>query len=136
MRLFCFCPRPVLHFGYCRCLRLPVYPCVCVNPELVRPITHNPSNLFQIYIYIYFFYFFLFIYLFIYFFFFWGGGQLTFIFKVKCILKIQNHLIHNLTQHPFTLGSPKWDQMCNIPWSGSLLLSRMIYVDLQGQRNT
>ena len=42
-----FYPRPVLAFGYCRCLRLSV--CVCVRPgvnhELVRAITHHPFKL-------------------------------------------------------------------------------------------
>ena len=46
--LDCFCyPRPVLAFGYCRCLRLSVCVCVrpCVNHELVRAITHDPYQL-------------------------------------------------------------------------------------------
>ena len=39
--------RPVLAFGYCRCLRLSVCPSVlsCVNHELVRAITHHPFKL-------------------------------------------------------------------------------------------
>ena len=42
-----FYPRPVLAFGYCRCLRLSVCVCVrpCVNHELVRAITHDPYQL-------------------------------------------------------------------------------------------
>ena len=38
-----FYPRPVLAFGYCRCLPLSVCVCVrpCVNHELVRVITHH-----------------------------------------------------------------------------------------------
>ena len=42
-----FFPRPVLAFGYCRCLRLSVCPSVrpCVNHELVRAITHHPFKL-------------------------------------------------------------------------------------------
>ena len=45
--LFFFYPRPVLAFGYCRCLRLSVCVCVrpCVNHELVRAITHDPYQL-------------------------------------------------------------------------------------------
>ena len=45
----CHCnyPRPVLPFGYCRCLGLSVCVCVrpCVNHELVRAITHDPFQL-------------------------------------------------------------------------------------------
>ena len=42
-----FYPRPVLAFGYCRCLRLSVCPSVrpCVNHEFVRAITHHPFKL-------------------------------------------------------------------------------------------
>ena len=42
-----FYPRPVLAFGYCRCLRLSVCVSVrpCVNHELVRAITHDPFQL-------------------------------------------------------------------------------------------
>ena len=42
-----FYPRPVLAFGYCRCLRLSVCVsvCVCVNHVLVRAITHHPLKL-------------------------------------------------------------------------------------------
>ena len=45
------CPRPVLAFGYCRCLRLSVCVsarpsvCVCGNHVLVRAITHHPFKL-------------------------------------------------------------------------------------------
>ena len=44
---FHFYPRPVLAFGYCRCLRLCVCVsvCVCVNHGLVRTITHHPFKL-------------------------------------------------------------------------------------------
>ena len=44
-------PRPVLAFGYCRCLRLSVYVsvrpsvCVCGKHLLVRAITHHPFKL-------------------------------------------------------------------------------------------
>ena len=42
-----FYPRPVLVFGYCRCLRLSVCVsvCVCGNHMLVRAITHHPFEL-------------------------------------------------------------------------------------------
>ena len=42
-----FYPRPVLAFGYCRCLRLSVCVsvCVCINHLLVRAITHHPFKL-------------------------------------------------------------------------------------------
>ena len=42
-----FYPRPVLAFGYCRCLRLSVCPSVrvCGNHLLVRTITHHPFTL-------------------------------------------------------------------------------------------
>ena len=42
-----FYPRPVLAFGYCRCLRLSVCVsvCVCINHVLVRAITHHPFKL-------------------------------------------------------------------------------------------
>ena len=52
--VFCgFYPRPVLAFGYCRCLRVCVcvcvYVCVCVcvsvNHELVQVIIHQPFKL-------------------------------------------------------------------------------------------
>ena len=44
---FDFYPRPVLAFGYCRCLRVCVCVCVClsVNHQLVRAITHQPFKL-------------------------------------------------------------------------------------------
>ena len=42
-----FYPRPVLAFGYCRCLRVCVcvYVCLSVNHQLVRAITHQPFKL-------------------------------------------------------------------------------------------
>ena len=42
-----FYPRPVLAFGYCRCLRLCVCVsvCMCVNHLLVRAITRDPFKL-------------------------------------------------------------------------------------------
>ena len=42
-----FYPRPVLAFGYCRCLRVCVCVCVClsVNHQLVRAVTHQPFKL-------------------------------------------------------------------------------------------
>ena len=44
-----FYPRPVLAFGYCRCLRVCVCICVCVcvsvNHEFVRAIIHQPFKL-------------------------------------------------------------------------------------------
>ena len=38
-----FYPRPVLAFGYCRCLRVCV--CLSVNHKLVRAIIHQPFKL-------------------------------------------------------------------------------------------
>ena len=38
-----FYPRPVLAFGYCRCLRVCV--CLSVNHQLVRAVTHQPFKL-------------------------------------------------------------------------------------------
>ena len=45
--LWFFYPRPVLAFGYCRCLRLSVCVCVhvCGKHLLVRMITHHPFKL-------------------------------------------------------------------------------------------
>ena len=44
-----FYPRPVMAFGYCRCLRLSVCVCVCVcvsvNHQFVRTITCHPLKL-------------------------------------------------------------------------------------------
>ena len=40
-----FYPRPVLAFGYCRCLRVCVCVCLSVNHQLVRAITHQPFKL-------------------------------------------------------------------------------------------
>ena len=42
---FNFYPRPVMAFGYCRCLRLSVCVYVSVNHEFVRAITHHPFQL-------------------------------------------------------------------------------------------
>ena len=40
-----FYPRPVLAFGYCRCLRLCVCVCLSVNHVFVRAITRDPFEL-------------------------------------------------------------------------------------------
>ena len=40
-----FYPRPVLAFGYCRCLRVCVCVCLSVNHQLVRAVTHQPFKL-------------------------------------------------------------------------------------------
>ena len=42
---FHFYPRPVLAFGYCRCLRVCVCLCLSVNHQLVRAVTHQPFKL-------------------------------------------------------------------------------------------
>ena len=42
---FHFYPRPVLAFGYCRCLCVCPSVCVSINPELVRAITHHTFKL-------------------------------------------------------------------------------------------
>ena len=41
----CFYPRPVLAFGYCRCLRVCVCVRVSVSHEFIRAITHQPFKL-------------------------------------------------------------------------------------------
>ena len=43
--VFFFYPRPVLAFGYCRCLRVCVCVCVSVNHAFVHAITHQPFKL-------------------------------------------------------------------------------------------
>ena len=40
-----FYPRPVLAFGYCRCLHVCVCVCLSVNHQLVRVVTHQPFKL-------------------------------------------------------------------------------------------
>ena len=40
-----FYPRPVLAFGYCRCLRVCVCVCLSVNHQLVRAVTRQPFKL-------------------------------------------------------------------------------------------
>ena len=123
-----FYPRPVLAFGYCRCLRLSVCVCVrpCVNHELVRAITHHPSQL--------------------------GSpnldhrckrpwlrsllflGAIDLDLQGQIQLQSQNlphfELVRAITHHPFELGPPNLDQRCKIPWLRSLLFWGFIELDM------
>ena len=105
-----FYPRPVLAFGYCRCLRLSVCVCVrpCVNHELVRAITHDPFQLgspnlghrckrpwLRSLL-------------------FWGVIDLD--LQGQILLQSQNlphfELVCAITHHPFKPGPPNLDQRC------------------------
>ena len=110
-KAFCnFYPRPVLTFGYCRCLRLSVCVCVrpCVNHELVRAITHDPFQLgspnlghrckrpwLRSLL-------------------FWGVIDLD--LQGQILLQSQNlphfELVCAITHHPFKPGPPNLDQRC------------------------
>ena len=125
---FCFYPRPVLAFGYCRCLRLCVCVCVrpCVNHELVRAITHDPFQLgspnlghrckrpwLRSLL-------------------FWGVIDLD--LQGQILLQSQNlphfELVCAITHHPFKPGPPNLDQRCLIPWLRSLLFWGLIEHDI------
>ena len=45
LNILYFYPRPVLAFGYCRCLRVCVCVCLSVNHQLVRAVTHQQFKL-------------------------------------------------------------------------------------------
>ena len=104
-----FYPRPVLAFGYCRCLRLSVRPSVSPSiTKFVRAITHHPFEL--------------------------GSPNLdhrckrpwlrSLLFlgvidpdlQGQILLQSQNlphfELVRLITHHPFKLGPPNLDQRC------------------------
>ena len=128
-----FYPRPVLAFGYCRCLRLCVCVClsVCVSitcfprdnsgPVQARIAKFGPkmqNTLVKLNCF---------------------GGQLTLTFKVKFNLKVKSQnlphfeLVRTITHYPFKLGSPNLNQRWKIAWWRSLLFWVAIDLDLQGQ---
>ena len=122
-----FYPRPVLAFGYCRCLRLCVS--LCVNHLLVHAITRDPFKL--------------------------GSPNLKhrckrpwlrsllFCGVVDLYLQGQIHLhsqnlphfklVCAITHHPFKLGPPNLDRRCKIPWLRSLLFWGLIELDMSNQ---
>ena len=79
----CFYPRPVLGFGYCRCLRL----CLCVRMSVC--VSTQTPGLRSIYVFLFVclwgFFVGVFCVFFVcfFFFFFFGGGGVTLTFKVK-----------------------------------------------------
>ena len=121
-----FYPRPVLAFGYCRCLRLSVCVRPCVNHELVRAITHDPFQL--------------------------GSPNLDHECKRPWLrsllflgvidldlqgqIKLQSQnlphfeLVRAITHHLFKLGLRNLDQRCKIPWLRSLLFWGSIELDM------
>ena len=121
-----FYPRPVLAFGYCRCLRLSVSVsvCVCGNHMLVCEITHHPFEL--------------------------GSPNLDHRCKrprsllfwrvidpdLQGQIKLQSQnlphfeLLRATTHHPFKLGSPNLNKSCKIRWLKSLLFWWLIELDL------
>ena len=124
-----FYPRPVLAFGYCRCLRLSVCPSVrvCGNHLLVRAITRHPSKL--------------------------GSPNLDHRCKRPWLrsllflgvidldlqgqIKLQSQklphfeLLGTITHHLFKLGSPNLGKWCKIPGLRLLLTLGLIGLDLQ-----
>ena len=123
-----FYPRPVLAFGYCRCLRLSVCVsvCVCGNHMLVWAITHHPFKLgspnldhrckrpwLRSLL-------------------FWGVIDLN--LQGQIWLQSQNlphfEFVRVITHHPFKLGSPNLNQSCKIPWLRSMLFWGLIELDL------
>ena len=127
--LFAFYPRPVLAFGYCRCLRLSVCPSVrvCGNHLLVRAITRHPCKLgspnldhrckrpwLRSLL-------------------FWGVID----FDLQGQIKLQSQklphfeLLGTITHHLFKLGSPNLGKRCKIPGLRLLLTLGLIGLDLQ-----
>ena len=124
-----FYPRPVLAFGYCRCLRLSVCPSVrvCGNHLLVRAITRHPFKLgspnldhrckrpwLRSLL-------------------FWGVID----FDLQGQIKLQSQklphfeLLGTITHHLFKLGSPNLGKRCKIPGLRLLLTLGLIGLDLQ-----
>ena len=123
-----FYPRPVLAFGYCRCLRLSVCPSVrpC-NHVLVRAITHYPFKL--------------------------GSPNLdqscqrpwlrsllfcgTIDRDLQGQIELQNQnlphfeLVHAITHHQFKLQFPNMEQKCILALFRSLPILGLIEIDLQ-----
>ena len=120
---FAFYPRPVLAFGYCRCLRLCVRPSVrvCGNHLLVCAITHHPFKL--------------------------GSPNLdhsckrpwlrSLLFWGVIDLDLQSQklphfeLVGTITRHLFKLGSPNLGQRCKIPGLRFLIILGLIGLDPQ-----
>ena len=135
--LYCICffcaihfyPRPVLAFGYCRCLRLSVCPSVrvCGNHLLVRAITRHPFKLgspnldhrckrpwLRSLL-------------------FWGVIDLDLQGQIKLQSQKLPHfeLLGTITHHLFKLGSPNLGKRCKIPGLRLLLTLGLIGLDLQ-----
>ena len=120
---FHFYPRPVLAFGYCRCLRV----CVSVNHEFVRAITHQPFKL--------------------------GSpnldqrckrpwlrallfcGMIDSDLQGQIELQSQNlphfELVHAITNHQLKLQFPNLEQKCILALFRSLPILGLIEIDLQ-----
>ena len=136
IRMYCFTvyhndfyPRPVLAFGYCRCLRLSVCPSVrvCGNHFLVRAITHHPFKLgspnldhrckrpwlrsLS----------------------FWGVIDIDLQGQIKLQSQKLPHfeLVGTITHHLFKLGSPNLGQRCKIPGLRFVLTLGLIGLDFQ-----
>ena len=124
-----FYPRPVLAFGYCRCLRLSVCPSVrvCGNHLLVRAITRHPFKLgspnldhrckrpwLRSLL-------------------FWGVIDLDLQGQIKLQSQKLPHfeLLGTITHHLFKLGSPNLGKRCKIPGLRLLLTLGLIGLDLQ-----
>ena len=124
-----FYPRPVLAFGYCRCLRLSVCPSVrvCGNHLLVRAITRHPFKLgspnldhrckrpwLRSLL-------------------FWGVIDLDLQGQIKLQSQKLPHfeLLGTITHHLFKLGSPNMGKRCKIPGLRLLLTLGLIDLDLQ-----
>ena len=126
--IMCFYPRPVLAFGYCRCLRLSVCPSVrvCGNHLLVRAITHHPFKLgspnlnhgckrpwlWSLFVFL--------------------GIDLDLQGQIELQSKKLPHfeLVDTITHHLFRLGSPNVGQRCKIPGLRFLLILGLIGLNL------
>ena len=130
--VFSFHPRPVLAFGYHRCLRLCVCQSVslCVNHLLVRAITRDQFKLgspnlkhwckrpwLRSLLFL--------------------GGVIDLYLQGQIYLQNQNlprfELVRAITHHLFKLGPPNLDQRCKIPWLRSILFRELIELDMSNQ---